>query len=99
MTRTRRTEARKLGRTWDFTPFTCASIAAQVAPTELIYNPPSDGATAPADLAPLRSALAARGLELEDLSAFYWRIVKAAPAAKPPPRASARPAHPRRSRR
>lgn len=65
-------------------PSDASKIAAAATPGVLIYAPPLDVTSGrretgkdsrPPDLAPLRAALAARGLGLVDEDAYYWRVV------------------------
>lgn len=72
------------GATWDYAKPADAVEIAQARVGEYVYAPPVEptgkkkdpgGRRTPPDLAPLRAALAARGLALAPEGAFYWVIV------------------------
>ncbi len=85
---------RLMGRTgddeaepWKYTRPADAAEIAQARVGEYVYAPPADAATPDgrqprADLAPLRAALATRGLALAPEGAFYWQIVEQGGHAK-----------------
>lgn len=73
------------GATWDYAKPSDAAEIAQARAGEYVYAPPVEptgkkkdpaGRRTPPDLAPLRAALAARGLALAPEGAFYWVIVE-----------------------
>lgn len=64
---------------WHYSkPADAPEIASAAASGQYVYAPPleSDPAHKPPDLGPLRTALANRGLGLQDESAFYWLVVQ-----------------------
>jgi hypothetical protein len=86
--------------TWTYAKPADAAAIAQARAGEYVYAPPIDppgskkdpGARrTPPDLAPLRAALAARGLALAPEGAFYWVIVELQAGRPAAPRAGATP--------
>lgn len=80
------------GATWDYAKPSDAAEIAQARVGEYVYAPPQEptgkkkdpaARRSPPDLAPLRAALAARGLALAPEGAFYWVVVATGQGATP----------------
>ena len=92
------------GATWDYAkPSDAAEISGQARVGEYVYAPPQEptgkkkdpgGRRTPPDLAPLRTALAGRGLALAPEGAFYWVIVELREQVRVPHPAGAQGATP-----